>query len=138
MIDYEKDFIDYVIKNLPTLKNHKGLKLGSEFVVQGAICMWLRLEHPAIVFYASQNGTFRGKRQALMMSLTGMRAGIPDLCFPGEMLYVEVKRLKGSRTSKQQKEWVEYLRSVGYRAEITKGFDSTRDLILEVINAVHV
>jgi hypothetical protein len=56
----------------------------------------------------------------------GLKAGVPDLCLPVaaqgfHALYVEMKRVKGSTTSEEQKSWHAALRERGNRVEVCKG-----------------
>ncbi len=68
----------------------------------------------------------------------GNRAGVLDIVIParsadGEFcgLYIDIKRLKGSKTSAEQIEEVRWLRSQGYCADIRKGHDSVIAMIKE-------
>jgi len=58
---------------------------------------------------------------------------IPARSADGEFcgLYIDIKRLKGSKTSAEQIEEVRWLRSQGYCADIRKGHDSAIALIKE-------
>ena len=56
----------------------------------------------------------------------GLKKGIPDLFIPVPKgiwcgMFIEMKRQKGSTTSKEQKEWIATLQMQGYRAVICKG-----------------
>lgn len=65
-------------------------------------------------------------RNMAKMKKEGLRKGIPDLFIPVAKngyhgLFIEMKRVKGSTTSKEQKEWIEKLNNNGYKAIICKG-----------------
>ena len=69
----------------------------------------------------------------------GMKKGFPDIFLPfpcGRQngLFIELKAGKNKPTV-AQKEWIEYLNSVGYSAHVCYGFDETRDTILEYLGA---
>lgn len=54
----------------------------------------------------------------------GVKKGVPDLVvfLPNKILFVEMKRQKGSATSLEQKEWCEHLNTYPYiEAVICKG-----------------
>jgi hypothetical protein len=65
----------------------------------------------------------------------GVMAGVPDLCIPIPSgayhgLYIELKRLKGGKVSDSQSDWLLFLREKGYYAEVARGFDEAREMVL--------
>lgn len=79
----------------------------------------------------------RGPKAASEFKRAGGRAGYPDLILDlpsGQWhgLRIEMKA-KGGKPTAAQKEWIERLRSVGYRAEVCYGFDEARGLIIEYL-----
>lgn len=65
-------------------------------------------------------------RNMAKMKREGLRKGIPDLFIPVAKdnyhgLFIEMKRIKGSTTSKEQKDWIEKLNNNGYKAIVCKG-----------------
>lgn len=69
--------------------------------------------------YHTPNGGKRGKVEAARFKRMGVKAGVPDLFLPvpcGEYhgLYIEMKRQKGGKLSKDQREWIDGLRKNGY------------------------
>ena len=69
----------------------------------------------------------RNKIQGAKLKRMGMRKGIPDLflayprvCYGG--LYIEMKTPKG-RLSKEQKEYSNILRNIGYKWVLCRSFD---------------
>lgn len=65
------------------------------------------------------NGGKRGKIEAARFKAMGVKAGVPDLCLPVPKggyhgLYIEMKRRKGGRVSRDQREWIDGLRKNGY------------------------
>lgn len=53
----------------------------------------------------------------------GKKKGFPDLMVfvDGRVLFVEMKRVKGSTTSEEQKEWIKFLQDQGHIAVVCKG-----------------
>lgn len=104
---------------------------------QIALCQWMDLNN--IRYYAIPNGGSRNQLEAYKLKRCGVKRGIPDLCMPMPTkghhgLYIELKRRGGANGTKEQKEWINYLRSVGYRAEIAKGFDEAQKIIEEYLD----
>jgi hypothetical protein len=65
----------------------------------------------------------------------GTIAGVPDLCIPipsGSYhgLYIELKRQKGGKVSSEQSDWLAFLREKGYYAQVAKGFDEAKEMIM--------
>lgn len=55
----------------------------------------------------------------------GLRAGFPDLVaiIDGNFIAIEMKRVKGSVVSQEQKDWIEALNNAGVEARVCKGAD---------------
>ena len=75
--------------------------------------------------FAIPNGGPRLRGEAGRKVAEGLRPGVPDLFLPvasGEWhgLFVEMKRLDG-KVSKEQEDWIDYLRYAGYCAEVCYG-----------------
>ena len=102
---------------------------------QSWLVAWVRKTHPEHRIFAIPNGGLRHKRTALMLKATGATAGVPDLFIPSLRLFIEMKRQKGGTVSKEQKEWLEYLNSAGYRAVVCKGFLEARAVIESYLDA---
>jgi hypothetical protein len=69
-------------------------------------------------------------KQAKLLATQGVRSGVPDysidhpftldgITFGG--VKIELKRRKGSRTTPEQKAWLEHYRKTGWIAEVCKG-----------------
>ncbi len=76
----------------------------------------------------------RSERQGAKMKKIGLRKGVPDLFLPvpkGKYhgLWIEMKRMKGSKTSKEQKEWIEALNRQGYFAAVCLGWLEAKQTI---------
>ena len=76
--------------------------------------------------YHVANGGKRNAIEAKHLQEQGVRAGVPDICFPVAKkgyhgLFIELKREKGGKTSKFQDKWIDMLNSYGYLAVVAKG-----------------
>lgn len=109
-----------------------------EYQEQEAIFRWaekMQTRHPEL---AMLNGSLNGVRlsmgQRIKAKRSGMKAGIPDINLPvpkGKYhgLYIELKRKKGGKLSREQKLWLQSLSDYGYFACVCKG----RKAAIEVI-----
>jgi hypothetical protein len=81
------------------------------------------------------NGGSRNKIEAKNMKLEGVTAGIPDLMIPLPNkrfagLFIEMKRVnRRNKPSDKQKEWIERLNNVGYKAVVCYGFEEAKKVI---------
>ncbi len=83
------------------------------------------------------NGGHRNKAVAAKLKKLGVKKGIPDLCLPYPMngffgLFIEMKTEKG-RVSPEQRDYLTFLQSVGYRAEVCRGWVAAAGLIVEYL-----
>lgn len=80
--------------------------------------------------------TPEAKRRAIMMKRQGTSRGFPDyvIALPGVgIAFIELKRVRGSTTAPEQKEWVEALNACpGAEARICKGFEECKAFIEEL------
>ena len=91
---------------------------------------WFRRTYPTVKIYSTPNGGARHIAVAVKMKATGQSKGVPDLCIPAWRLYIEMKRIKGGKLSPDQKDWIQYLESVGYSVIIGFGaLDAQNKLI---------
>jgi hypothetical protein len=107
----------------------KDEKCATELVEQILFATWL--DKMGLKYYAVPNGGWRTMSEGLKFKRSGVKSGVPDVCIPLPVepyhgLYIELKRVKGGVVSETQKEWIEYLNSVGYRAVVCKGFAAAR------------
>lgn len=101
------------------------------------LATWLTKQ--GIRFYAIPNGGQRNLFEALKFKRMGLSPGIPDLCIPipsGSYhgLYLELKRMSGGKVSDNQAEWLDFLREKGYQAQVAKGFEEARAIILDYLS----
>lgn len=104
---------------------------------QIAFVQWCRLNNIIVHHSGNEIGgsTPSMKARALKMKKLGTSKGFPDLLVfipiygtTGEidsyqMCAIEMKRRKGSRTSEEQKQWLEILQASGAMTAICKGAD---------------
>lgn len=99
---------------------------------------WLQvkmLEDPDYgLAYAIPNGGKRSKKTAAILKAEGVKAGVPDVFFPVPRyqyhgLYVEMKRIKKSSVSAEQRVFISRLRAQGYRVEVCKGAEDAKMVI---------
>ena len=84
--------------------------------------------------YHIPNGGKRGKVEAARFKAMGVKAGVPDLFLPvpcGQYhgLYIEMKRQKGGKLSRDQREWIDGLRRNGYRVWRCNGAKEAIDVL---------
>lgn len=89
-----------------------------------------------IPIFAIPNGSNKSKKARGEFKAEGLRAGVPDLFIPIASkkyhgLFIEMKRIQGSVTSKEQVAWIALLNKQGYKAVICKGAAVAIDEIKE-------
>ena len=112
------------------------MSIPTEHQEQCAVIQYFDLkykEHRGRLF-AIPNGSYKSRAAASSFKKEGLRAGVPDLMLPVAMkgyhgLFIEMKRLKGSVTSKEQKDWHEYLNAQGYLCVVCKGADIANQVL---------
>lgn len=88
---------------------------------------WQRRYWPLSLVFAVPNGAWVANHaQAVKLLETGLLPGVADVCCPVPSggyagLWVELKRLRGEGPSREQAEWLEMMRWLGYRAEWRRG-----------------
>ena len=112
------------------------MKIPSEHDEQVVVCKWLDII--GVTYFSVPNGSFLsgGKmqraRQMKNLKAEGLKSGVPDLVIlleGGKLLFIEMKRVKLSTTSKEQKEWQERLKVLGFSAHICNGAGEAIDTI---------
>lgn len=96
------------------------------------LAVWLTMK--GIRFFAIPNGGSRHPLEAIKLKRMGSQPGVPDVCIPIPSgpyhgLYIELKRQSGGKVSTYQKDWLAYLKSVGYFAEVAEGFDKAKEIV---------
>jgi hypothetical protein len=89
-------------------------RIPTEHEEQREFVRWFRQMWPGVRIFAIPNGGARSPATAARLKAEGVSPGVPDLFVPAWKLWIEMKRVKGGYLSKEQKDWHEYLKSVGY------------------------
>lgn len=81
---------------------------------------------PEHLLFAIPNEGIRNQKNASRMKAEGMVSGVPDLFLAIPLkgfhgLFIEMKRLRGSKTTPEQKIFIEDLKKQGYSCHICKG-----------------
>lgn len=96
--------------------------------------------------YAIPNGGARHIVVARKLKAEGVKPGVPDICLPYPRLfcgddpihglYIEMKsKDTDGRVSKDQKQWLDYLDSVGYKVSTCWSADEAIEAIEKYLNA---
>jgi hypothetical protein len=102
---------------------------------------WAQREYPELaLLHAIPNGGQRHVLVAKKLKAEGVKPGVPDVFLPVARgrhhgLYIEMKRVKGSSISNEQKKFIAELEAQGYRAEVCRGADEAIRLIQTYIMA---
>jgi len=89
---------------------------------------WQSGKYPELkLLYAIPNGGRRDKKEAYFMKLSGVRAGVPDICLPVAKggyhgLYIEMKYGKNT-VRYTQDEWLKALAEQHYRVAVKYSAD---------------
>lgn len=100
---------------------------------QQAFVAWFRLQYRGVRIFAIPNGGSRNKIEAKKLKDEGVTSGVPDTFIPEWKLWIEFKRIKGSKTPPEQKDWKAYLESCGYTVIHAKGASAARNQVLEFV-----
>lgn len=92
------------------------------------------LKYLGVLFNHSPNEGKREVQYVVKLSRMGMKKGFPDFfIYEPRGIYhglaIELKRVKGSKVSDEQKECLKALETRGYKAEVCKGFDEAKKVI---------
>ena len=83
------------------------------------VSLFRKTFHPKII--AIPNGGHRSKSLAAKLKLEGVVSGVSDLFVPEWLAWVEMKRVSGGSVSGPQKEWGEYVKSLGHIFVVCRG-----------------
>lgn len=124
------------------MKQNINTAIPSESTEQKRLFAWMESAapgHPELLLaFHIPNGGTRQAREAHNLRLQGVKRGVPDIFLPvprGDFhgLFVEMKRQRGGVVSEHQKAWIRSLRAMGYRAEVCKGFEAARGVIIDYL-----
>lgn len=109
----------------------------SEHIEQREFVSWFRQTFRPVRIFAIPNGEARSRRVGGRLKAEGVSPGVPDLFIPAWGLWIEMKRADGGTVSAVQKDWHAYLRSIGQRVIVAKGFSDARQQIETMLAADH-
>ena len=108
-------------------------KIGSESLEQQAVITYCNFQKWRLPnsdrIYHIPNGGKRSATEAIRLRAEGVKPGVSDLCLPVPLngfhgLYIEMKRPDHkNKPTKEQKDWLEYFNSVGYKAVVCYGYE---------------
>lgn len=104
-------------------RSPKPIKLGmlTEHDEQVLFLAMFEEQWHGIRILAIPNGGSRPGKTAVNLKSEGVRPGVPDLFVPARNLWIEMKRATGGKLSPEQKDWINYLNSIGHRAIVGHG-----------------
>ena len=105
-------------------------RIRTEHEEQREFVSWFRQNFAGVRIFAIPNGGGRSKTQGARLKLEGVSPGVPDLQIPAWRTWVEMKRTKGSRVDPDQRDWHDYLRSIGDRVIVAHGCEDAKRQIL--------
>jgi len=82
-----------------------------------------RKTYQGVLIFANPNGGKRHISTAIKLKAEGVTAGVPDLFIPEWRCFVEMKKQKGGKVSKEQKEVMAELVRVGYTCIVANGWE---------------
>lgn len=115
---------------------------GSESGNQQALLCWAQqniAKYPELKWLAAiPNGGYRDIRTAGRLKAEGVKAGMPDLILAVRRanfaaLWIEMKKVKVGKVTKEQNEWINYLRSQGHGAIVCYGWEGARAAIIQYL-----
>lgn len=91
---------------------------------------WPELEN----LYHIPNEGKRSKRTGARLKRQGLKSGVPDLCLPVarcgcHALYIEMKRMKDGRPTKDQLDWINRLTQQGNMALVCQGWEQAAEVM---------
>lgn len=115
----------------------------TESAEQQLLFQWARMQsgkYPELtLLYHIPNEGKRSHKTGARMKAEGLKTGVPDICLPVARgghhgLYIELKRVKNSRVTKDQLDWIERLVEQGYVAAVCRGADEAIELITRYLS----
>jgi hypothetical protein len=105
----------------------------SESAEQIGFVNWFEERFPTVRMFHIPNGGHRAISVAKKLKAEGVKAGVPDLFIPAWRIWIEMKRTQGGKVSKEQEDWAEYLRGIGYVVIIAAGAREASLQLLQVL-----
>lgn len=121
------------------------LPVASESVEQQCLFRWatfMTREYPELdLMFHIPNGGKRNITTAIRLKAEGVKAGVPDIYLPAARgdfhgLFIELKKLKGGKTTEYQDYWLQSLIDQGYQAIVCKGWDEASKAIVNYLEGL--
>ena len=103
----------------------------TEHEVQREFVKWFRQTYTGVRIFAIPNGGYRSKSLAMKLKAEGVAKGVPDLFVPEMALWIEMKREKGGVVSPEQRDWMDYLKNIGYHTMVCRGLEDAKRQVVE-------
>lgn len=117
------------------------IKTRSEHEEQAQLVKWFDIQHKQLrgKLAAVPNASMCPVHVGAKMNKEGRRKGYPDLqlLYPSNGyhgLIIEMKKEKGGSVSKEQKDFIQWFNSNGYKAVICKGFEEAKNVIQDYLD----
>jgi len=108
----------------------------TEHIHQVTFVNWFRANFEEYLIFAIPNGELRAISIAQRLKAEGVTSGVPDLCCllpEGQALWVEMKKAKGGKVSKEQKAIHEKMRKLGHIVTVCNGYEEAMQFLKEFI-----
>jgi len=106
--------------------------LPTEHEEQKAFVKWFHQQYPRVLMFAVPNAAMRSPELAAYLKAEGMVKGIPDLIVPEWRLAVEMKRVKGSVISYEQKWMEQYFKRIGWKHFFAFGAEDAKRKMMSI------
>ena len=100
---------------------------------------WSKGNHPELeLLFHIPNGGSRNLIEARHLKEQGVKAGVPDIMLPVSRggyhgLFIEMKRQKGGKISKEQEHWIVKLNWKGYLAVVCAGWEEAAEMLMKYL-----
>ena len=125
--------------------NKKVFKLTPEYKAHKAVCDYINLQYPNVVFFSDESGVDKSEVLAKLMKPLRSDIGIPDLFVsvakgkyhglyiemkaPGEKIYKRDGKTLKTKHLEEQAAMHKRLREAGYFCDFKIGFDSGKECV---------
>ena len=107
-------------------------RIPTEHEEQRELVRWFRQTWPGVRIFAIPNGGARSPSVAGRLKAEGVSKGVPDLYIPAWRTWIEMKRQKDGSVSPEQKDWHQYLESIGDCVILANGCAAAQKLLFSV------
>ena len=114
----------------------QNIKIPSEHQEQKKLVSEIRKRYKDFLIFAIPNGGKRNRLEAVMLKNEGVLAGIPDLCIlmpNNKVIFIEMKKRKGSNLSKAQKIIIPKIQNLGFNVIVGFGWEDALTKLEEKI-----